>query len=362
MRILLASAYDAESHRYWRQALVSHFPKHYWTIITLPPRHFAWRIRGNALSWAFEQREALDQDYDLIIATSMVDLATLKGLTPGLSHVRSLLYFHENQFAYPETEHVHASVEAQLTSIYSALAADCIVFNSVWNRDSFLQGVATFLKRLPDHVPAHVPEYLLQRSHILPVPLHDDCFETHAKQDNEILTLVWNHRREYDKGPDRLLKVITYLHNDGLDFRIHILGQQFRHEPDAFAIIKEQFAAHLGVWGYLPDRQAYLQLLRQCDIVLSTALHDFQGLAMLEAVACGCIAVAPHRLAYPEFLSHTYLASSFPNDIDSDARALADAVVHAALAMKKQSTERPDMSHFNWSTMHDQYAKLIEQH
>jgi len=83
----------------------------------------------NALSWAFEQSETLDQDYDLMIATSMVDLATLKSLKTKLANVRCLLYFHENQFAYPETDHLHESVEARFTSTYSALAADIIIFN-----------------------------------------------------------------------------------------------------------------------------------------------------------------------------------------------------------------------------------------
>jgi len=110
----------------------------------------------------------------------------------------------------------------------------------------------------------------------------------HAKQRNETLTLIWNHRREYDNNPERLLKVLEYLHDDSFDFRIHILRQQFRKKPREFSIIKDKFESHFGAWGYVQERQTYLNLLRQYDIVPSTALHDFQGLAMLEAVACGC--------------------------------------------------------------------------
>ena len=43
MRILLLSAYDAESHRYWREGLVSRFPEHHWQVLRLPPRYFNWR-------------------------------------------------------------------------------------------------------------------------------------------------------------------------------------------------------------------------------------------------------------------------------------------------------------------------------
>src|SRR5690606_31607509 len=57
MRILLLSAYDADSHRRWREGLVRELPQHAWTVLALPPRHFSWRIRGNALSWAFGERD-----------------------------------------------------------------------------------------------------------------------------------------------------------------------------------------------------------------------------------------------------------------------------------------------------------------
>ena len=57
-------------------------PKHDWTVLSLPARYFSWRIRGNSLSWAFGERERLQQPYDLIIATSMVDLTSLRGFVP----------------------------------------------------------------------------------------------------------------------------------------------------------------------------------------------------------------------------------------------------------------------------------------
>ncbi|MEE8319458.1 MAG: DUF3524 domain-containing protein, partial [bacterium] len=58
-RILLLSAYDAGSHRRWREQLAEHLKEHSWTVLSLPPRNFAWRNRGNALSWALGSREVL---------------------------------------------------------------------------------------------------------------------------------------------------------------------------------------------------------------------------------------------------------------------------------------------------------------
>ena len=84
MRVLLLSGYDAASHRAWREGLVAALAEHHWRVLSLPARHFAWRLRGNALSWAFGEMAALDAPVDLVLATAMVDLATLRGLVPAL--------------------------------------------------------------------------------------------------------------------------------------------------------------------------------------------------------------------------------------------------------------------------------------
>ena len=145
MRILLLSAYDAASHRRWREALVAQFSEHDWQVLTLPARHFRWRIRGNSLTWAMSDRGVLEQDYDLLVATSMVDLATLKGLVPKLAEVPSIAYFHENQFAYPASGRQFDSVDPQMVTLYTALAADRLAFNSEYNRETFLRGVERLL-------------------------------------------------------------------------------------------------------------------------------------------------------------------------------------------------------------------------
>ncbi|MCZ6829899.1 MAG: DUF3524 domain-containing protein, partial [Gammaproteobacteria bacterium] len=107
MRVLLLSAYDADSHRHWRDCLSQGIGEWHWQTLALPARHFSWRIRGNPLYWSVAERQLLEQGYDLILATSMVDLATLRGLVPSLALVPAVLYFHENQFAFPDSRGRH---------------------------------------------------------------------------------------------------------------------------------------------------------------------------------------------------------------------------------------------------------------
>ena len=87
MKILLLSAYDAASHRHWSEMLMQHFKQDQWTVLQLPARYFSWRVRGNSLSWAFSERDVLSQGYDLVIATSMVDLSrgTRRQANPGIA-------------------------------------------------------------------------------------------------------------------------------------------------------------------------------------------------------------------------------------------------------------------------------------
>lgn len=147
MRVLLLSAYEAVSHRYWAQSLMAEVNDVSWTLLSLPPRHFSWRIRGNPLSWWLKEYETLSESYEVVLATSMVDIATLVGLFPHLGRARKIVYFHENQFAYPESSDQIPQVEAKMVNLYAALAADTLVFNTAYNRDSFFDGARRLLKK-----------------------------------------------------------------------------------------------------------------------------------------------------------------------------------------------------------------------
>jgi len=319
-RILLLSAYDAASHRRWRQQLVSMFPEYHWQTLTLAPRFFQWRIRGNPVSWLDEP--CLQQSWDLMIATSMVDLATLRGLNPSLAEVPCLLYMHENQFAFPVSDQQQGRVEPQMVNLYSTLAADAVVFNSVWNRDSFLEGVGRFLDKMPDAVPKGLVESLRDKSDVIPVPIEDHLFAESGRAINlDCPHLLWNHRWEYDKGPDRLLKFLETLESRQRPYRLSVVGEGFRNYPKVFDRIRSQCAGRIEHWGFLDNRADYDGLLSRADIVLSTALHDFQGLSMLEAMASGCLPLAPDRLAYREYVPDCYRYQSHEQDSDAEAEA-----------------------------------------
>jgi glycosyltransferase involved in cell wall biosynthesis len=358
MRILLLSAYDAVSHRYWRQGLVNALPEHDWTTLALPPRYFAWRVRGNSLSWAFSARDTLLQHYDLVIATSMVDLTGLRGLVPELAAIPTLVYFHENQFAYPTSGREFNSVEPQMLNLYNALAADHVLFNSEFNRCTLLEGAERLLRKLPDQVPSGLTEHIDAHAQVVPVPLPDEVFLPATPRTGP-LQLVWNHRWEFDKGPELLLASIQAMQQRGIDFRLHLVGQQFRHTPEVFDRIHQQLQQgnHLGQWGHVESVAEYRRLLQQADVVLSTALHDYQGIAVLEGVAAGCTPLVPDRLAYRELFASAYRYGG-----EQEADALAAQVEQlAALKAQGRPLPCPDISGLSWVRLKASYSDAISR-
>ncbi|HSH27129.1 MAG TPA: DUF3524 domain-containing protein [Wenzhouxiangella sp.] len=291
-RILLLSAYRSDSHGHWVDWLTREFDEFDWQLHELPGRHFAWRIRGNPLSWLDELRV---RKPDLVLATSMVDLATLKGLQPQLADVPSILYFHENQFAYPASGNQVSTVGPAMVQIYAGLAANRLLFNSAWNRDSYLAGVSELLTRMPDHVPDGVGRRLREKSAVLPVGI--DPIQPASRKDRRLI--VWNHRWEYDKQPELFAEAMIALADRGVEFRLALLGTRGQRPVEALERLRERLPDRIVADGF-PPRDEYEAWLARAGVVVSTAAHEFQGLSMLEAVSAGAIPVVPDALCYPE--------------------------------------------------------------
>lgn len=357
LRVLLLSAYDTPSHRYWSFSLQHQLDHIDWTYLSLPGRYFRWRIRGNSLTWSLNEAERLAAKYDLVLATSMTDLSTLRGLCPQLAQTPAIVYFHENQFAYPQSEHARPSLEPQMVTLYAALCADAIVFNSDYNRRTFMAGVTQLLAKMPDQVPPQVADLLNSKAAVLPVPVACAAQRQSLAGTGLPLQLVWNHRWEYDKGPGLLLDGLRLLPAQ-CNLCVHIVGQQFRRQPPEFELIYELLTARgwLGHWGHVERRQDYLQLLQTCHVVLSTAAHEFQGLAVLEAVAAGCVPLVPNRLVYPEFFDAAFCYNAETNA----AGALADKIMELETQISEgKKLEAPSVEALTWRKLKPAYASLI---
>ncbi len=280
-------------------------------------------------------------------------------MVPALAATPSLVYFHENQFAYPPSQQQRQSIEPCILNLYTAMAAERLLFNSQYNLSSMRQGAESLLRRLPDYVPTEQVMAGLQRATVLPVGIDPVAPARRAAGDR--LSLLWNHRWEYDKGPALLLAVVKACAARRLPLDIHIVGQQFRHSPPEFQAIRRCIdnseTLALASWGYIQARADYRALLEQCDVVLSTALHDFQGLSVLEAVAAGCSPLLPDRLCYPEYYGGKVCYGGAGTE--QEAAAAVDALVQRLAQKRAGLLSAPMVEELFWPALVPRYREAL---
>ena len=292
---------------------------------------------------------------DGIFCTSFLDVAVLRSMLALRGcHLPLALYFHENQLVYPVRGGLGDMFQFAAINFNSGLCADKVAFNSQYNRDSFLKEVSRYLNKAVDMDVAHLVEDIRRKSIIL-YPGMDYGFldaETTSKPNKHVPVIVWNHRWEHDKGPECFFAALEELDREGLAFRVMILGENFEQVPEVFARAEKQLAHRFMHFGYVPSREKYGELLHRADIVVSTAKHEFFGIAVLEAVRAGCRPLVPDRLSYRELFPKKFRYSS--GELTAALRVLLQEPVHLTVEESRRLTAR-----YCWSVMAGKYRTWL---
>ena len=311
MKVLALQPFFGGSHQQFHEGWVKH-SGHDWTTIALPDRHWKWRMRHSAIHFAQEVGERVreGQHWNAIVCTDMMNVAEFRGLTPTIRDVPLIVYFHENQFAYPDRFGLERDRHFAFTNFVSMIAADQVWFNSRFNRDSMLAALHVQSKQWPDYVSQTEIDSLSDKLIVQRPGVEIPSLDWHVVErirreriaSGQPLHLIWAARWEHDKNPAGLLEALRKLRGQNVPFRLSVVGQQYRTVPEEFETIRTEFADAVQLWGYQPDRPSYWKALCESDIFLSTAKHEFFGLAAAEAIASGAYPLLPDRLAYPELL------------------------------------------------------------
>jgi len=97
--------------------------------------------------------------------------------------------------------------------------------------------------------------------------------------------------------------------------------------------------------------------LRLSDMVLSTSLHDFQGLAIQEAVMAGCVPLLPNHLVYPEIFSDDYLYT-WSNDSKTCSLNIIEKL---SSWITKSTPPAPNIEAWESDVLLPKYASFIEK-
>jgi glycosyltransferase involved in cell wall biosynthesis len=171
--------------------------------------------------------------------------------------------------------------------------------------------------------------------------------------------ILWNSRWEYDKGPQAFFEALGELASHGVEFGVIVAGEHIDPNEPSFLAARAWLGPRVLAWGYAPDLAAYRAMLHQSDIVVSTAIQEFFGISVIEALYCGCVPVLPRRLSYPELLPAEHHAACLYDDDSALADRLAATV--RDLPSLKQRNFRAIAEQYDWSRMTMQWDAVFEQ-
>ena len=357
MRILALEPFYGGSHRQFLDGYRRH-SRHEIEVAGMPARKWKWRMRGAALHYA-EQYSGRWDRYDLLFASDFLSLADLVALAPdALARVPKAVYFHENQLTYPCREESERDYQFAFTNITTCLVADRVFFNSEFHRQEFLGAVGPFLRRMPDHRPPGVADTIERKSAVLHFGIDLDEIRAVPRPERSGPPLIlWNHRWEFDKDPESFFETLIELKREGVDFRVAVAGERFPQSPNVFERARRELADRIEHFGFLPSRGEYLKLLRRCDIVCSTAIHEFFGVSVVEAVAAGCRPILPSRLSYPELLPTEHHGDCLYAPDERFKAALRDAILRID-TIREQDPSRM-VERFGWATLGEAYDRAL---
>lgn len=315
MNILALEPWYGGSHQRFLDGLVEH-STHEIRSITMPGRFWRWRMEGGGVTLAKKVRSTVEDGFrpDLIFATDKVNVPAVLSLArPALTNVPVVLYFHENQLTYPLPPDQERERAYAITNYLSALAADRVVFNSQFHFDEFIDALPQLLRDFPDFTNMHTVRDLRAKSSVLHLGMdlsahdaHEGAGTNRSLHSTQPPIVLWNQRWAYDKNPSAFFRVMNRLDDAGVPFRLILAGKHFREQPEEFEQAFERYAERILHYGYAEDFAEYSRLLHRADVVVSTARHEFFGVAVQEAIYCGCHPVLPNRLSYPELIPETH--------------------------------------------------------
>jgi len=351
--ILFLEPYDTGSHAAWMHGYQQH-SAHHVDILSLPGNWWQWRMHGGAISLA---RLFLDSTLnpDLIVASDMLDLTTFLALTrTRTAHTPTAVYFHENQLTYPPGPRQKRDLHLGFINYASALTADAVFFNSGYHQWAFLDELPRLLKHYPDYNELPTIEAIRAKSRVLPLGIDLRRFDAFGpKPAPPIPIILWNHRWEYDKNPVAFFNALYKLAEQGLNFKVIIVGENTRQQTEEFDEARERLGDRIIHYGYAPDFATYARLLWQATMVVSCAWQDFFGVSVCEAIYCGCLPILPRRLNYPALIPPAY----------HDLCLYLEGGVAAAIAHHLHTPAPPELrahvSQFDWSTMAGVYDTVF---
>jgi len=317
-------------------------------------------MRGAALY--FIKKVPALESYHGLITSDLMSLSDFKALAKGACPP-ALVYFHENQLTYPLAPGEHSDYQYGFTDITSALAADRILFNSRTHSNAFFEGLPGFLNMMPEYRPRWVVDEIRAKAGVV----YPGCRIAAGSVSLQDLPpespplIIWNHRWEFDKNPEVFFDALDAVAENGAEFRLALLGENFQAMPKAFIGARSRYGRRIVQYGYVESRQEYIKWLQQGAIVISTAMQENFGISVVEAVRCGCMPLLPARLAYPEIIPDEFHNRVLYRDQKDLVQKLSQRIKDYGQLQDLRSRLSNAMGRFAWENLINRYDEELEK-
>ncbi|XP_037769037.1 glycosyltransferase-like domain-containing protein 1 isoform X9 [Chelonia mydas] len=372
MRILLIEAFYGGSHKQLADLLQEEIEE--CVLYTLPAKKWHWRARTAALY--FMQTVPANANYRILFASSVLNLTELIALRPDLGKLKKVLYFHENQLAYPVQKCQERDFQYGYNQILSCLVADIVVFNSAFNMESFLTSIGKFLKLIPDHRPKDLEKIIRPKCQVLYFPVRFP----------DVSRFMPEHKLAH-------LEKITGVKGNGDTYLFRGLPFQQKYRATGSLMKNSSSSPESGLCeaqsGLCTTQQERLQYpltspeklnkskasestnqevpcqedkqhvtFNPCNLLSGMdyqqrPLHIVWPHRWIEAVYCGCYPLCPNALVYPEIFPAEYLYST-PEQL---FKRLQNFCKRPDIVRKH--LYKGEMDQFSWAALRGKFRSLL---
>ena len=362
LRVFLIEPWLGGSHQAWAEGY-ARSSRHEVHVLGLGDAHWRWRLRGGAVTLAQQVADlatAVGRP-DVVLASSMLDLPAFLGhCRRPLADAAVCLYLHETQPARANLTGEPLDGDFAYRNWSSMVVADHTFVNSDFHRRKLFEALPALLQGAPDHRHTHLIAPVEGRTTVLPVGVAVEALVSTDRPDDDggPPLVLWNHRWDHDKAPEVFFRALRRLDHDGVAFRLALAGANVRSDPREFVEAEERFVDRLVHVGHL-DRERYLELLVRSSVVASTAVHEFFGIAMVEAMAAGLVPLLPRALSYPELVAREFQAAVLYDSYGDLVRRLREVLVDLDAARQAIDGLRKSMLRFDWTELGPAYDAAL---
>ncbi len=359
---------------------LSKYSLHEWTSLSIDKGAWKWvsRFSGHLLGQQFLTEFASSSNkVDLIVASDYVDLnqflASIKKFAPQYPLPPLIFYMHENQLSYPLHGDEQRDLQYGITNLLSMTLADEVWFNSYWHMSDWQEHSHQLAKKIPWGPRQRWYLEREKRRVVYPGvnigggnldrkvcdPIQSDTDPLFCDRNVGPRTIIWNHRWEFDKNPDFFIQVLNNLLSRNINFQLIICGQGSKKalQHPLWQTGLESKLIHVGEVSCRADYEA---LLKQGDIVFSSAEHEFFGISIIESILAGCLPVLPNRLSYPELVPKQNHAEYLYTNLDEATALVSEFIsMDQNLFDDKIAYLRKVFRYYRWEQRISEFDQLI---